>query len=425
MAIPRIDVGVIGAGTAGAAAALFLARAGHRVRLYEAVAEPAAIGAGIMLQPSGMSVLAELGLLAPILARGARVDALRCLNHRRWKVLDLAYADVHPDAFGLGLHRGVLFDTLLTTAQGEPGLELVCGVRVETMKHEGERHRLFDAEGKLLGEHQLIVVADGARSQLRDDTKLTRRAQLYPWGALWTVLPDPEALFTRELFQVVRGTQHMLGFLPSGLGPVARAADAGPGARDTPLVSVFWSVHAERVEAWRDAGIDAWKSIVCAYEPRAESLLHHVKRSEDLLFARYHDVVLSPWHLPQGVVYLGDAAHATSPQLGQGANLALCDASTLAASLKAHDSLAEALAHYSRERRAQLAYYQWATRFLTPFFQSDLAPLGWLRDAFMGVSCKLPFVRSKMIRTMCGLERGVVFGNALPMPRLRALGPGA
>ena len=68
-----LDVGIVGCGTAGQAAALFLARAGHRVTLYERVTEPGPVGAGIISQPSGMAVLAELGLLAPVLARGAPV----------------------------------------------------------------------------------------------------------------------------------------------------------------------------------------------------------------------------------------------------------------------------------------------------------------------------------------------------------------
>ena len=47
-----LDVGVIGGGTAGSTAAIFLARAGHRVTLYERVPKPTAVGAGITIQPT-------------------------------------------------------------------------------------------------------------------------------------------------------------------------------------------------------------------------------------------------------------------------------------------------------------------------------------------------------------------------------------
>ena len=71
------DIGIVGCGTAGAAASLFLARAGHRVTVYERVADPGPVGAGITLQPTGQMVLARLGLLAPILERAARIDRLQ------------------------------------------------------------------------------------------------------------------------------------------------------------------------------------------------------------------------------------------------------------------------------------------------------------------------------------------------------------
>ena len=59
-----LDVGIIGGGTAGSAAAVFLARAGHRVTLYERVPEPRPVGAGITIQPTGLHVLCRLGALS-------------------------------------------------------------------------------------------------------------------------------------------------------------------------------------------------------------------------------------------------------------------------------------------------------------------------------------------------------------------------
>src|SRR3954452_24479307 len=88
---PPLRVAVIGCGTAGAAAALFLARAGHAVTVLERVPDPGPVGAGVMIQPSGLAVLERLGCEARILARGARVDRLVCQNERGVSVLSLAY----------------------------------------------------------------------------------------------------------------------------------------------------------------------------------------------------------------------------------------------------------------------------------------------------------------------------------------------
>ena len=75
-----------------------------------------------------------------------------------------------------------------------------------------------------------------------------------------------------------------------------------------------------------------------------------------------------------------DAAHATSPQLGQGCNLALIDAATLCDAIDAADALPDALAAYTRARRPALNFYQRATRWLTPLFQSDEPAFGVARD---------------------------------------------
>jgi len=403
-----LDVAVVGCGTAGAAAALFLARAGHRVTVFEAVEKPSAVGAGIMVQPTGMRVLSKLGLLESVLARGSRVDRLHCVNADHRAVIDLSYRDVHPRAYGLGLHRGVLFTELFNACAREAGVTLLCGHPVEGLRSVGARRVVVERDGSEHGPFDLVVAADGARSQLRDDVPLTRRERRYPWGALWFIADDPKGDFDGTLFQVVRSTTEMLGFLPSGLGPEGQ----------TKKVSLFWSIPCDGHEAWRQRGLEPWKDHLRRFEPRVAPLLDQIKDVEQVLFASYWDIILRPW-ATDAVVFLGDAAHATSPQLGQGANLALVDALTLAECLDAGaPSLSEALQDYSRRRESHLGYYQWATRLLTPFFQSGVRPLAWPRDLFLGRVCKLPYVRRRMIRTMCGLERGVLFPNPLPMPEL-------
>ncbi|MCB9597448.1 MAG: FAD-dependent monooxygenase [Sandaracinaceae bacterium] len=403
-----LDVAVIGCGTAGAAAALFLARAGHRVTVFEAVEDPGPVGAGIMVQPTGMRVLARLGLLEPILARASRVERLHCVNAAGRTVIDLRYGDLHPRAFGVGLHRGVLFAELFGTVRREPGIDLRCGHPIEDLRADGARRWVVEKDGDEHGPFDLVVVADGARSQLRDDAPLTHREARYPWGALWFIGDDPDQDFDKVLYQVVRSTTEMLGLLPSGLGPTG----------DTPKVSMFWSLPVEGVDAWRKKGLGPWKDHLRALEPRSAPVLDQIDSIDEVLFATYWDIVLHPWNT-DAVVFLGDAAHATSPQLGQGANLALVDAMYLARALASDaPSVSEALVAYSRSREAHLGYYQWATRFLTPFFQSDRGALAIPRDLFMGTVCKLPYVRTRMIRTMCGLERGVVLPDPLPLPDL-------
>ncbi len=106
------------------------------------------------------------------------------------------------------------------------------------------------------------------------------------------------------------------------------------------------------------------------------------------------------------VLFIGDAAHGTSPQLGQGANLGLLDAHALSGALAETIDLGAALALFARRRSSSVRFYRQASHLLTPFFQSRLWPLGLLRDAFMGTACHVPGLRPMMATTLAGLRRG-------------------
>jgi 2-polyprenyl-6-methoxyphenol hydroxylase-like FAD-dependent oxidoreductase len=415
-----LDVGIIGAGTAGSAAAVFLARAGHSVTLYERVADPKPVGAGITIQPSGQHVLCRLGIYPYVVTRGARIDRLLCestsKSGARAPLIDLTYETVGEDLFGVGLHRGVLFEALHAAVRKEKArITLRKGVEIVDLARTsaGRASWFIDVNRDLHGPHDLVVVADGARSQLRDDTGTSKRIERYPWGALWFVgkdTRDPSATSASTLHQVMNGNQRMFGMLPTGHGP-------GPtlGPR---LVSLFWSIACDRVPEWRSRGLAAWKDDVAKLAPEAMPVLDQIEDIEQVLFAVYHDVVMHRW-TTRNVVYLGDAAHATSPQLGQGCNLALWDAMVLADELAAesHD-LARALDRYSRTRADHLGFYQWSTRFLTPFFQGDEAMLGALRDVAMPLMGKVGIANRLMTLSMLGVVDGF-FGKmlSLKLPR--------
>jgi 2-polyprenyl-6-methoxyphenol hydroxylase-like FAD-dependent oxidoreductase len=251
------------------------------------------------------------------------------------------------------------------------------------------------------GPFDLVVVADGAVSELRAHAGTTLRDTVYPYGALWFVCEDPERVFTSELYQVGVRARRLYGALPTGLAPRGNA----------PVVSLFWSIAAAELDAWRAGGLDAWKAEVAAIDPRMQFVLDQITSFDQVLFARYRDVVMTRWH-DRGVVFIGDAAHATSPQLGQGANLALVDALVLADAIANADanapSIDAALERYARTRRIHLRYYQRMTRWLTPWFQSDSRVLGWLRDQVFPLANVVPPLRNQMIETMAGVSMGFV-----------------
>jgi 2-polyprenyl-6-methoxyphenol hydroxylase-like FAD-dependent oxidoreductase len=391
-----LDIGVVGCGFAGSATGLLLARAGHRVTIYERVLEPSSVGAGILLQPTGLTVLARLGLLDGLRVRGAPILGLDCRTAAGRSLFRLRYERLAPGLHGLGMHRGALFEALFDAVRAA-GITLRPGTEIDAIDQIAGRARALDAGGRPLAEHDLVVVADGARSQLRDRSPELRRARPYRWGALWFVGADPDRRFDGTLSQVVAGTRRMVGFLPTGLGP-------GGGA--VPLVSLFWSLRMDTVDDWRRRGLDAWKRDVLALEPRADALLDQIHDVDQVLTAGYIDGVMR--RMSEGrIAYAGDAAHATSPQLGQGTNLALLDAAALADALETEVDADHALRRYATLRHDHVRYYQLASRWLTPFFQSDRSWLASVRDRLFPLAMRWSFLHTEMVRTLCGVKRGL------------------
>jgi 2-polyprenyl-6-methoxyphenol hydroxylase-like FAD-dependent oxidoreductase len=318
-------------------------------------------------------------------------------------VTDLSYAHLGEGFFGVGLHRGVLFEALYGEAL-RVGVIVRLGIPA-TRLVDAARERVFveDEHGERHGPHDLVIVADGSRSALRKTSGLDHEAREYRWGALWWICADPEERYHGRLYQVVDGTRRFLGLLPTGLGPKAR----GNGA---PLVSLFWSLSSQRVAAWRAAGLEAWKQEVRAVSRAADPVLEQITSADQLAFTTYMDIHMETWNT-RNVVYLGDAAHATSPQLGQGCNLALIDAMVLADVLAREPHVPTALDEYSRVRRSHLRFYQMLSRLLTPMFQSDGRILGWLRDATMWLPSTIPFLRRETLRTLAGMKTGLLRGE--------------
>ena len=371
----RLSIAVAGCGPAGLAAALMLRRAGHDVVLFERFEAPRPVGSGLMLQPTGLAVLRRLDLADRIVAHGARIDRLsgRTAGSGR-VVLDVRYAALgRVDHFGLGVHRADLF-ALLHDAARAAGVPVRTGRTIASSRLAGAQRVLLMADGTESEPFDLVVDALGSRSALAPPTG---RALAY--GALWATLDwvEDAGFDWTMLQQRYRRASMMAGVLPVGTSGGA-----------TRRLAFFWSLRADRLTDWQAAGLGVWKREVMALWPDCRPLLDQIEAPDQLVFARYAHRTL-PRPAEPALIHIGDAWHSASPQLGQGANMALLDAWALALALAARPERDAALAHAVALRRRHVRLYQWLTALFTPVYQSDGRLLPLLRDRIVGPVSKL------------------------------------
>jgi 2-polyprenyl-6-methoxyphenol hydroxylase-like FAD-dependent oxidoreductase len=273
-----------------------------------------------------------------------------------------------------------LFHALLQAAEAS-GAVLVAGAEVTAIEAPG-----ITVNGKVEGPFDLIVNASGARSAL---SPVKTRA--LPYGAIWGTVPWPDTALPRDqLQQRYRRADRMIGVLPVGQLPDSEVR----------IATIFWSLPRDSYDDWSAAPLEHWKREATELWPEMRPFLEAITDHDQMTMARYaHGALLAP--VRGRVVHLGDAAHQTSPQLGQGANMALLDAQALDRALRDPD-LDMALHNYRKGRLAHVWLYQLLSAAFTPQYQSDSRVLPALRDRVLYPLSQIWPVPKILTRLVCG-----------------------
>ncbi|MBZ7922364.1 FAD-dependent monooxygenase [Ensifer adhaerens] len=387
-----LNIGIAGAGPAGLAAALMLSRQGHRVEILERFAEASPVGSGLMLQPTGLTVLNALGLLQPMLALGSRIHRLYGADAKSGRtVLDVRYDALAGGRFGLAVQRAALFNTL-HDAVVAADLPVRTGVTLSDVRMAGDKAVLLDEGAREAGAYDLVIDASGARSTLSAGSTVAPKVRELTYGAFWATLDsdglvhDPHALVQRYDQAKV-----MIGILPAGRARVG----------EKERVAFFWSLRVTDADAVRQAGLDRWKARIRDYWPDCAPLLDQITDWEQLTLARYAHRTMRP-PVSGRIAFVGDSAHSTSPQLGQGANMALLDVAALSHALETAGDLDAALAAHAAARRNHVALFQLLSLLFTPFYQSDATALAWLRDRLVATVARTPPMQALLASIVSG-----------------------
>ena len=315
-----VRVLVVGAGIAGRAAARTLDEWGASVEVIDRQPTAPLEGAGIFLPGSSVRALDTLGLGEQVAARAVGILRQRTLDHRGRTLFEVeADALWHGVAPSLALPRTDLHQVLLTgvgdvpVRWGESPEAVACDDTGVTVTVGGTSTR-----------YDMVLGADGVHSTVRQlvfGPGAVRTVGQYAWRFVVDGVVEPGCWTVR----LGRGSAFLT--IPIGERQVYCYVD-GPleGPRSLP-------------------------DLVDGFADPVPALLGALDDQAGVYSGQIEEVVLDSCWVRGSVLLVGDAAHATSPNMAQGAGMALEDAIVLAATLRSAGSLAEALADFERCRR--------------------------------------------------------------------------
>lgn len=307
---------VVGGGIGGLSAAIALQRAGIEVAVFEESSELHEVGAGVGLQLAAVKALKRMGMLEAIMQVASEpLQALELRNYRTGKLLaKIPQAEVAGDLglFGLNVHRG---DLLAKLAEAAGGDTVTLNSRCTGFEQDGAGVSARFADGR---EERggVLVGADGLHSTVRrtihGETKLR-----YSGYTVWRSMP---------YFQDSRLGD---GYPQQAVGPGGGFGLHPRGDR------IYWFASMAREEGAPEAPEGKKHELRRLYGdwyPPIPELIEATPEEEIFRGDIYDRKPLDFWGRGR-VTLLGDAAHPTTPALGQGAGMAIEDAVVLAEEL--------------------------------------------------------------------------------------------
>jgi 2-polyprenyl-6-methoxyphenol hydroxylase-like FAD-dependent oxidoreductase len=375
---------IVGGGIGGLSLARELALARLPVVVLERASKLATVGAGIIMNPNAMRVLEANGLAPCVRLRGSPYLARETFDQRGRRLATRDYRPLYAEgrlAIGALCHRAHLHECL---SDGLPGGTVHLDARIVALEAGPDGVRVETESGQTFT-GEVLVGADGIRS--------TVRARFF--GAT-----EPAYLGYRSHRFVVGnrdGLEHFMEFLGRG----KRVGLVPIGGGHLYVWTTFNSPRESR--AWALESVPALQSLFGEFtDSRVRRALGGLESIDSVLCTDVEEVHQASW-VHGRVALLGDAAHALTPNMGQGAGMAMEDAAVLADELaraaRRETDVSAALTSYVARRRQRVETIVRLSRQIGEEGQLSGALTCWLRNRRVSRDGRSPE------RTRAALER--------------------
>lgn len=378
-------IAIVGCGPAGLSCALALAQQNHQISIYEKMTDLSLQGSGVIIQPIGLAALDILGVRKEIEQYGQRLYSVIGRSGERQRIsVNVDYSILNGINYALGLQRGTLFNVLYQKAIAN-GARIYTGITIESVRYKkNSTIVLNDKDHKSHGAFDLVIDASGVHSRLRRYARKIVPVKPLVYGSLWSKVDFEPAISFDPFRMEMYSDKFNVGI---GIMPIGKLALTGNAQ-----VALFWNLKWIDYPKWRNGALDAWKNHCITNWPSTAPFLEKITHHDQMYLAKFLRHTL-PFPYGRNIAFVGDAAHATNPQLGQGINMSLIDAVVLAAVLNQQGDVMAALVQYAKLRKSHIGFYQLMARLLTPFYQSDNAIAICCRDWLYEPLCKVSRVK--------------------------------
>ncbi|HWV74117.1 MAG TPA: FAD-dependent monooxygenase [Pseudosphingobacterium sp.] len=323
---------IIGAGIGGLCAAIALQQQGVEVKVYEMTRVLKPVGAGVGLAANAIKGLEKIGLATEVIKAGKALTALQ-MKDERGSVISNQNASLFNKQYGehnLVIHRAELHEILVQRL--EKGT-LHLGKRCRYIEQRRSKVYVHFSDEETV-EGDLLIAADGIHSVVRSQLMPYSKPRYAGYTCWRAVIENPGVTFDTMVSAETWAAQ----------GRVGMAA--------LPNNRIYWycCIKADRKEEKmrRMTPMQLANYFRGVHEP-IEAVLRATK-PEEIIWNDINDIKPLSTFVFERAVLLGDAAHATTPNMGQGACQAIEDAIVLADCLKSQPDLAAALSLYEKRR---------------------------------------------------------------------------